>query len=173
MDWCARMLKTHEDGALVDWRQLREELRKARSESGKSLRQLKADAGIDPSTVHRIENVKRYPDYQPDLDTLDALTRAMGLSLAVFFGRIEGLRPALSQEGSTVAHAAAGDPTHASNPAERATLREIANLKSRIERLETALSTTTDVAQQLGELAATGAKGRATPIGTSGRRRRD
>jgi len=74
---------------VMDWNALREGLRLTRLQSGHSLRALRDATGIDPSTMHRIENVKRYPDYRPDLETVDALLRAMHSSLAEFFARLE------------------------------------------------------------------------------------
>lgn len=91
MDCCAQMLRPDGYCGGLEWTPVREAFRKARLASGKSLRTLKSATGIDPSTIHRIENVKKYPDYRCDLDTLDALVRGVGLSLARFFAQVEGV----------------------------------------------------------------------------------
>lgn len=91
MDRCVQMRLVDRYCECLEWTALREGFRKARLKSGKSLRKLKQSADIDPSTIHRIENIKKYPDYRPDLDTLDALVRGVGLTLAQFFAQVEGL----------------------------------------------------------------------------------
>lgn len=80
----------------MDWTAIRLELRAVRKETKASGRRasglyLKETAGVDPSTLNRIEGVKKYPNHKPDLETIEALVRAMGLTLSAFFARIEGV----------------------------------------------------------------------------------
>lgn len=84
----------------VQWDQIRRGLANARTacrrqKDGKSwtLRDLEAASGVDLATIHRLENTKRYPDHHPDLETLEALTAAMGLTLSRFFASVEGVDP--------------------------------------------------------------------------------
>lgn len=78
---------------MAEWTTIRRELRAVRKERRITLRVLHDKTGISPSTVNRIERVEKYPNHKPDLDTLQVLTRAMGVPLSEFFGRIEGLKP--------------------------------------------------------------------------------
>lgn len=143
-------------------------LRQLRTDAGMTPEELADDAGVSKSSVYRIESGETA---SPDVETLRRLADALDLTLSQFFGRIEGAGPSLSEGGSRVAHATAGAPAHAQLPAQSADVREIAALKSRIERLETALGATEDVAKRLLDVAAARAKTRKTPGGKAGRSR--
>jgi transcriptional regulator with XRE-family HTH domain len=77
----------HDDGVL-DWSALRYGVRDARKRGGWTLTKLADASGIDQATIHRIENVPRYPTYHPDLDTLHCLVQAMGLTLLELFAYV-------------------------------------------------------------------------------------
>jgi transcriptional regulator with XRE-family HTH domain len=76
----------------MDWPAIRREISKVRKERKVTLKSLKKSTGISPSTVNRIERVEKYPAHKPDLDTIYALVRAMGLTLSDFFAPIEVLK---------------------------------------------------------------------------------
>ena len=75
----------------VDFLALREELRKLREQSDFTLDELAVSSGLNRATIHAIENIKREPDLKPELETVERLVVAMGLTLSEFFARIEGL----------------------------------------------------------------------------------
>jgi transcriptional regulator with XRE-family HTH domain len=58
-----------------------------------SLDKLSEVSGVDRAAIHKIENTKTYPTYEPGIDTFKKIIEAMGLTLSEFFGRIEGLSP--------------------------------------------------------------------------------
>lgn len=75
----------------MDYRRLREALRALRFEKKLGVPELATDAGLNKTTVYRLEDVDTEPDRELDLVTLEKLTTAMGLTLSEFFARIEGL----------------------------------------------------------------------------------
>ncbi len=90
--WCA-----HNAG--VDFRLAREVLRRARAQAateregvprfGMTLDEAAEKSGLNRATIHSIENIKREPTLKPDLDTIERLVLAYGLTLSSFFARIE------------------------------------------------------------------------------------
>jgi transcriptional regulator with XRE-family HTH domain len=44
---------------------------------------------LDKSTIHRIENTKKYPTHVPELATLEAIAQAFGLDLSDVLGQLE------------------------------------------------------------------------------------
>lgn len=74
----------------VDWKRLREALARARAEEGLTLAELEQASGVDQSTIHRIENIKKYPKHKPDLQTIEALVViGMGRTISALFTEIE------------------------------------------------------------------------------------
>jgi len=76
----------------VDWRGIRNALRMRRAEIQMPVNELRDRSGISRTTIYRIENVTDIPDHEMDLETVAALTNALGLTLSQLFGRIETLR---------------------------------------------------------------------------------
>lgn len=73
---------------------LREELRRLRAVSGLTQAQLAQKAGVEVTTIHRIENTKKMPGYTPDIDSIEKLSAAFDFpSVSEFFRRVEA-RPA-------------------------------------------------------------------------------
>lgn len=77
----------------VDIAGMREELRKLREQGDLTLDQLAGASGLNRATIHAIENIKREPNLKPDLNTVERIVQAMGLTLSQFFARIEALQP--------------------------------------------------------------------------------
>lgn len=85
----------------MDFKLLREALRQARHQAqvarkgvqrvGMTLKEAAAATGLNLSTIHSVENVKREPNLEPEFDTIERLVHAYGLTLSLFFARIEGL----------------------------------------------------------------------------------
>jgi transcriptional regulator with XRE-family HTH domain len=73
----------------VDFHGLREALRRHRAARGFTLDAAADASGVNRHTIHRIENIKREPEMQPELDTIEKLVRAYGLTLSSFFAEIE------------------------------------------------------------------------------------
>src|SRR5262245_856108 len=79
----------------LDWSELRREISKIRlaqrREDGRpwSLEDLATRSGVDKSTIHRIENTKKYPKHVPDLETLEAVMSAFGLHLSDLLAMLE------------------------------------------------------------------------------------
>jgi transcriptional regulator with XRE-family HTH domain len=95
----------------MNWVAVREGLRRVRVERRVSLRKLHDVTGVNASTIHRIESIKKYPAHTPDLETIDALVRGLGLTLSGFFLTIEG--PAVTNSAGDnhphATHSRAGD----------------------------------------------------------------
>lgn len=71
--------------------QVREELRKLRAGRGWTQKDLARKAGVEVTTIHRIENTKGLPGHQPDFESIEAIAKAFGFTLSEFFLRIEDL----------------------------------------------------------------------------------
>ena len=92
----------------VDFALIREALRRARAAAsieragvlriGMTLNEAAAQSGLNRATIHSIENLKREPTLQPELETIERLARAYGLSLSAFFAQIDGSRASVAQE---------------------------------------------------------------------------
>jgi transcriptional regulator with XRE-family HTH domain len=67
---------------VMEMLQAREALRELRFRQRKAINTLADESGIDRTTIYRIENTKRLPDYQPELQTLHRLAVALGTTLA-------------------------------------------------------------------------------------------
>lgn len=71
----------------MDVRQLRDALRVLRVESGLGVRDV---PGLDKATVHRIENTREYPRYQPTITSVATMVAACSVySLATFLATLE------------------------------------------------------------------------------------
>jgi transcriptional regulator with XRE-family HTH domain len=75
----------------VNWIRVRELLADCREQSNLNASALARKMGVHKSTIHRIENVRDLPDYTTDLETIEAWTRATGMTLSSFFAQIETL----------------------------------------------------------------------------------
>lgn len=90
----------------VDFQVVREALRRARDRApverkgaqrfGMTLDEAAARSGLNRATIHSIENIKREPSLKPELETIERLTIAYGLTVSSFFAQIEGLPAPLS-----------------------------------------------------------------------------
>jgi transcriptional regulator with XRE-family HTH domain len=76
-------------GAVVSLIAIREELGRERRLKGWSLDDLAERARSNRATIHKLENVRSYPDYVPGLDTLQHVLAAFGLTFTKFFLRLE------------------------------------------------------------------------------------
>jgi transcriptional regulator with XRE-family HTH domain len=113
----------------MEWQRVRAELQTVRLAQKPKMSQTRLGhlAGLSKSTVNRIENVYGEPDHVPDLNSVERLVRAMGLTLSGFFARLE---PASPSQGSP-------NEENRSVPAERRALDE---LREFIVRLGDALN---------------------------------
>lgn len=75
----------------VNWPLLREGLRRARNMKGLTLKAASAATALNIATIHSIENVKREPRLKPELETIERLVFAYGLSLTQFFAGLESV----------------------------------------------------------------------------------
>lgn len=76
--------------AVVDWLRIRVLLSDSRRAKGLDVKPLADAIGVKPSTVYRIENIKKYPDHRPALQTIsDWLGETTQLTLSSFFSQIE------------------------------------------------------------------------------------
>jgi len=85
----------------VDYKRAREILRHARNRAanerdglphvGMTLDEAAAKSGLNRATIHSIENIKREPALKPDLESIERLARAYGLTLTALFARVEGV----------------------------------------------------------------------------------
>jgi len=66
-------------------RRIGEEVRRLRQERGLSMEQLAHLAGLSFATVHRIETLRKRPGSNIELNTLNALARALGKKVRVEF----------------------------------------------------------------------------------------
>lgn len=67
---------------------MRRALRSVRRAKEWTLDALSDASGIDRAAIHRIENVQKYPDYEPGLDTFRRLVEAMQITMPEFFARL-------------------------------------------------------------------------------------
>lgn len=84
----------------MDFIKLREALRQARHQApverkgvhrvGMTLKEAAATTGLNLGTIHSIENVRREPTLKPELETIERLAMAYGLTLSAFFARMAG-----------------------------------------------------------------------------------
>jgi len=74
----------------VDFKLVREQLRRAREQSHLTLDELAEKSGHDRATIHSIENIKREPDLKPKLTTLEGVAAAMGLTMVVYIDDFAG-----------------------------------------------------------------------------------
>lgn len=70
----------------MELKAVRDALRVLRVHSGKGVRGI---PGLDKSTVHRIENTKKEPDYSPELSSVAIMVEGCGWTLARFFADYE------------------------------------------------------------------------------------
>lgn len=75
--------------AWVDWKPLREALRQRRSALGLTLDQVETASKINRATIHSIENVKKEPDLQSKLQTLERYAEVLGMRLSVELRPVE------------------------------------------------------------------------------------
>lgn len=69
---------------------IRQALRTARRERDLTLDALSERATVDRAAIHKIENVRKYPDYEPGIDTVRKIVEAMKITLGEFFTKIDG-----------------------------------------------------------------------------------
>jgi transcriptional regulator with XRE-family HTH domain len=67
----------------MNWRPLREQLRLRRLELRLSLDDLADRASVNRSTIHKLENIKGFPNRTSDLDTIEKLASALNLDVSV------------------------------------------------------------------------------------------
>lgn len=67
----------------VDFHVVREALRRERARRRWSLDKLEEVSGINRATIHSIENMKREPDLQPKLETIETLATAMEMTISL------------------------------------------------------------------------------------------
>lgn len=70
---------------------IRRELRRVRRAKDWTLDKVRDESGVDRAAIHKIENVDKYPTYEPGIETVTKIVEGMGLTLSSFFARIEGL----------------------------------------------------------------------------------
>lgn len=75
----------------MDYRKIRETLQAIRFERRMDVPELAEEAGINKSTLYRLEDVSEDAERAVDLETIEKLTSAMEITLSEFFRRIEGL----------------------------------------------------------------------------------
>lgn len=73
----------------MNYRRLRDTLRRERTTARLSLDALAAKTGLNRATIHSLENVRREPNLKPDLETVDRIVRALDLTLPRFFELVE------------------------------------------------------------------------------------
>lgn len=74
---------------MVTSRQVREALRKLRTDARREPWEFADEARVDRATVYRIEKFDK--PYSPKIETISALVESRGLTLAAFFAAIEGV----------------------------------------------------------------------------------
>lgn len=74
----------------MDYQRARGALRQRRFDRGMDANELADKAGVERTTVYRVEALKKNPGYKPDFDTLEKLVGALGWSLTEFFAQVEG-----------------------------------------------------------------------------------
>lgn len=74
---------------MVTSRQVREALRRLRTEARLEPEEFADEAGVNRATVYRIEDFSK--NYAPKIETVSALAESRDLSLAEFFASIEGI----------------------------------------------------------------------------------
>lgn len=74
----------------VNFALVREVLRRARASVGMTLDDAARHSGLNRATIHSIENIKREPALKPELETIERLAVAYGLTLSSFFAQLEG-----------------------------------------------------------------------------------
>lgn len=103
----------------MDYGVLREALRRARlstevERDGVRRKMTLNDAadasGLNRSTIHAIENVRREPLLRPELDTIERLVAAYGLTLSSFFAQVEHVPTTLADSPQDRHHAALVTP---------------------------------------------------------------
>lgn len=78
---------------------MRDLLRRARDEEGLTLDELAAQTGVDRMIIHRVENTRKYPDYEPELATVLKIIAGLRSPLTDIFVDSERL-PALFNQQS-------------------------------------------------------------------------
>jgi len=73
----------------VNIKGLREELRLMRKRFEWTLDQAAAASGLNRATIHSIENIKREPKLKPELESLESLVNAYGMTLSSFLVKFE------------------------------------------------------------------------------------
>lgn len=68
---------------------IRDGLRSLRQREDFTLDDLAKASGVDRAVIHRIENTRKYPDYEPGIETVRRIVEGAGLSLSQFFNDVE------------------------------------------------------------------------------------
>lgn len=98
---------------MVSLNQLRSGLRRCRVEREWTQDELAEAAGVGTKVVHMTESVRKYPGYEPGLDTFRKLLAGLQITFTAFCARVEGA-DALSNEWKPLV--AAGLPLPPLNP---------------------------------------------------------
>jgi transcriptional regulator with XRE-family HTH domain len=69
----------------MDYKRLRGALRDIRFERRMTVPELAEETGLAKSTIYRLEELEEEPDRELDLDTLEKVTAALGITLSHFF----------------------------------------------------------------------------------------
>src|SRR5262245_47294568 len=77
-------------------RTVREALRLLRLQAGLGLDEVE---GLNRATVHRIESVRRDPEYSPELSSVIRIIEACGITVAEFFMMLDDVKTAESAGG--------------------------------------------------------------------------
>lgn len=110
---------------MTDYKRIREALRVAREHApmerdgirrpGMTLDEVAAATGLNRASIHKLENIKRKPNFKPKLETIEVLAHTYGLTLSSLFSQIEalpeGTRATDDQASATSAQARANDET--------------------------------------------------------------
>jgi transcriptional regulator with XRE-family HTH domain len=83
---------------------IREGLRSLREREHFTLDEANKVSGVDRAVIHRIENTKKYPKYEPGIETVRRLVEGMGISLAQFFNELERAQDAAAAESHSPLH---------------------------------------------------------------------
>lgn len=127
----------------MNYADVRGALRQARSKAGLTLDQVAEITGLNRATIHSVENLKREPDLQPLIDTMERLAVAYGGRLSVVYRDASDPLPVSSTldetTGAPKSQVVIGDPEAPPSDQEREIWRSFARLVAREnERIDSA-----------------------------------
>lgn len=122
------------ESGMLDWEALRERLAKYRRDKPFKVAELAAAIHVAPTTIYRIENVKKQPAHRPDLPTMiEWLDATGGPTISSFLAQFEVLPAgAKPQDDQSTPALKAVDVDQAPTPADI----KIAQLEQKIEDLK-------------------------------------